>query len=453
MASSSLEVLVVDDEPALREVLSQRLAGWGCGVSTAGDVNEAESILARTRPDLVISDVVLPGLSGIDLLRRFKAHDPELPVILITAHVNVDAAVEAMKAGAADFLTKPVDPDVLRAQVEKVGREHRNREQSRALDAVLGHASGTGLIGASASIREVRRQLALLGSSDASAIITGESGTGKEVAARSVHEMSARRAAPFVAVNAAAIPEGLIESEIFGHERGAFTGAVASRSGCFELADRGTLLLDEIAEMPIALQPKLLRVLEDGRARRLGASRETAFNVRVIASTNRDPFDAVRDGQLREDLMYRLNVFAITLPPLRERTGDIPLLVRHFVHLFNSKHAREVEGVRDDAMQQMQSWPWPGNVRELRNAVERAVVLARQSWIELSHLPPHLTSAAAGFVRPIEIPSHATLAEAERFIILSVLERAGNNKAEAARQLGLDVKTIRNKLRSWESDQ
>lgn len=454
MAPSKLEVLVVDDEPALREVLSQRLTDWGCGVSTACDVAEAEAILARTRPDLVLSDVVLPGLSGLDLLRRFKQHDSDLPVILITAHANVDSAVEAMKAGATDFLTKPIDSVALRARIDAIDLERRNRDAARALDAALGDAPNGGLIGSSPTIRAIQRQLMQLAGSDACVIISGESGTGKEVAARTIHELSDRRAHSFVAVNAAAIPDGRIESEIFGHERGAFTGAVGARAGCFELADRGTLLLDEIAEMPVALQPKLLRVLEDGRARRLGSSRETTFDVRVLAATNRDLVTAVRDGRLREDLMYRLNVFAITMPPLRERLEDVPILVRHFIRLFNRKHARTVTAVREDAMERLAEWHWPGNVRELRNAIERAVVLARQPWIEISHLPPHIGSgaSASASARPLELPPNATLAEAEQFIIRTVLDRTGNNKAEAARQLGLDVKTIRNKLRAWGDD-
>jgi DNA-binding NtrC family response regulator len=447
MALSDVEVLVVDDEPAQLEVLSQRLAAWGCGVSTAGDAPAAQAILARSRPDLVLTDVVLPGVSGIDLLRQFKERDASLPVILMTAHANIDAAVEAMKAGASDFLTKPIDAGVLRAQIEAVAADRKNREGARELDAALDQAPDGGLIGESTAMRDVRRQLELLASSDASAILSGESGTGKEVAARSVHRLSKRSAAQFIAVNAAAIPDGLIESEIFGHERGAFTGAATARPGCFELADRGTLLLDEIAEMPLALQPKLLRVLEEGRARRLGASRETEFDVRVIAATNRDPMEAVQSGRLRHDLLYRLNVFAVTLPPLRERIGDLPLLVRHFIRVFTVKHGRAVEGIRDSAIDCLMAWHWPGNVRELRNAIERAVVLARQPWIEVSHLPPHLTTRTPA--RPFELPPETSLADAERLIISTVLERTGNNKAEAARRLGLDVKTIRNKLRLW----
>ncbi|WP_169307666.1 sigma-54 interaction domain-containing protein [Gemmatimonas aurantiaca] len=293
--------------------------------------------------------------------------------------------------------------------------------------------------------------MSLIASTDAGALITGESGTGKEVAARTIHELSTRASQPFVAINAAAIPEGLMESEIFGHERGAFTGAVSSRAGCFEQADRGTLLLDELAEMPIALQPKLLRVLEDGRVRRLGSAREAAFDVRVIAATNRDPMTAVDEGKLRADLMYRLNVFSIVLPALRERTEDIPLLARHFIHLFNHKHGAEVHAMRETTMDRLQAWHWPGNVRELRNVIERSVVIARHGWIEPSHLPPHI-GAAKPTGHSLELPAHTTLAEAERLLIRTTLERTGNNKAETARLLGLDVKTIRNKLRSWALD-
>ncbi|HEY0931295.1 MAG TPA: sigma-54 dependent transcriptional regulator [Gemmatimonas sp.] len=444
-------VLVVDDEPALREVLSQRLTSWGYRVATAGDVPEAEAVLQASEPDLVLSDVVLPGLSGLDLLRRFKARDASLPVVLITAHANVDAAVEAMKAGATDFLTKPIDTATLRAVLESVRSDQRERHAARSLDEALQEPAAGGLIGPSAAMREVRAQLALIASSDAAALISGESGTGKEVAARTIHDMSSRSAKPFVAINAAAIPEGLMESEIFGHERGAFTGAVSSRPGCFEQADGGTLMLDELAEMPMALQPKLLRVLEDGRVRRLGSAREASFDVRVIAATNRDPMAAVNDGQLRSDLMYRLNVFSIVLPPLRDRVEDIPLLTRHFIHLFNQKHGADVQAMRETAVERLQAWHWPGNVRELRNVIERSVVIAKHGWIEPSHLPPHIGTSRT-MSQALELPAHTTLAEAERLLIRTTLERTGNNKAEAARQLGLDVKTIRNKLRSWALD-
>lgn len=450
MTTHGLSVLVVDDEPALREVLSLRLEGWGHAVTTAADAPEADAALQRVHPDVILSDVVLPGASGLDLLRRIKRFDPALPVILMTAHANVDAAVEAMKDGAADFLTKPVEAETLRALLDAIVAERAQRASDRALDAQLpDQGTVVGIIGRSRVMRDVQRQLEQLAGSDASGLITGESGTGKEVAARMVHTLSSRRDRPFVAVNAAAIPEGLIESEVFGHEQGAFTGAQRARPGCFELADGGTLFLDEIAEMPLALQPKLLRVLEGGRVRRLGASQERAFDVRVLAATNRSPLEAVRDGRLREDLFYRLNVFDIALPPLRERIEDVALLVRHFLRVFNAKHGAAVDGVRAVAMARMEGWHWPGNVRELRNVMERAVVIARTGWIEASHLPPYVKADAAAAARPIELPPHTTLAEAERLLVLTTLEQTGHNKAETARRLGLDVKTVRNKLRAW----
>ena len=289
METTPFSVLVVDDEDALREVLSLRIADWGFDVRTAADVSEGERELDRRRPDLVLCDVVMPGESGLELLKRIKRNDERLPVVMMTAHGDVDGAVDAMKAGASDFLTKPLDYIVLRALIETLADEARQRQQSRSLDRRLSRQDGaSGLVGQSRSMRELERVIEVLASSDASAIITGESGTGKEVVARTVHALSSRRDKPFIAINAAAIPEGLIESEVFGHEQGAFTGATKPRAGVFELADGGTLFLDEIAEMPISLQPKLLRILEDGRARRLGGSKELSFDVRVLAATNRN---------------------------------------------------------------------------------------------------------------------------------------------------------------------
>jgi DNA-binding NtrC family response regulator len=450
MTVRPLSVLVVDDEAALREVLSLRIEGWGYHVDTASDAADAERRIEAAAPDLVLSDVVLPGSSGVDLLRRLKRRDRDLPVILITAHGNVDAAVDAMKAGANDFLTKPLDYTTLRALLDAASAELRHRLDNSALVDRLATACGPGgLVGSSRSMRTLYRTIELLASSDASAIITGESGTGKEVVARTVHDLSSRRTGPFIAVNTAAIPEGLIESEIFGHEQGAFTGAVRARAGCFELANGGTLFLDEIGEMPLSLQPKLLRILEDGRARRLGGSKELSFDVRVLAATNRPVAAALRDGALREDLLYRLNVFELALPPLRERGDDIPLLAQHFVGEFGRKHRMQIEGVRDAARDMLKAYPWPGNVRELRNVIERAVILARSGWIEIHHLPPYLQSLKGGGTPTILLPAGASLAEAERVLILHTLDRVDNNKAEAARQLGVDVKTIRTKLRSY----
>jgi DNA-binding NtrC family response regulator len=455
MDTTRLAVLVVDDEPALREVLSLRIADWGCEVRTAADVAEAERELDRNPPDIVLCDVVLPGGSGLDLLKRIKKQDERIPVVMITAHGDIDIAVEAMKAGAADFLTKPLDYVMLEALLEAAAGELRQRQESQSLDAHLNkrQLSAPGIVGQSRAMRELRRTIDVVASTDASAILTGESGTGKEVVARAVHALSARRDKPFIAINAAAIPEGLIESEIFGHEQGSFTGATKSRPGVFELANEGTLFLDEIAEMPISLQPKLLRILEEGHARRLGGSREVPFNVRVLAATNRSAAAAIRDGLLREDLFYRLNVFEIKLPPLRDRIEDVGLLAQHFIREFGRKHGMDVQGVGEAARQLLEAHSWTGNVRELRNVIERAVIVARSGWVEPRHLPPYLQTLKPGGEPTVTLPAGTTLAEAERVLITQTLERVGNNKAEAARQLGLDVKTIRNKLRSYGQDE
>jgi transcriptional regulator with PAS, ATPase and Fis domain len=309
-------------------------------------------------------------------------------------------------------------------------------------------AATIGLVGQSRAIADLVRTVQTVASSDASAIITGESGTGKEVVARAIHALSARRTHPFVGINAAAIPEGLVESEIFGHEQGAFTGANRARPGCFELAQGGTLFLDEIAEMPIALQPKLLRVLETSRARRLGGSRELTLDVRVLAATNRPAGRAIREGRLREDLFYRLSVFEFAIPPLRERVEDIPLLAQHFVREMNRKHRLHVEGVREDACDILVSHTWPGNVRELRNVVERSAITTRAGWIERRHLPPYLHALKPKALSTLVLPADITLAEVEREVVRQTLARVDGNKAAAARQLDVDVKTIRAKLRA-----
>jgi DNA-binding NtrC family response regulator len=383
-----------------------------------------------------------------------KAGDSARPVILITAHGSVDVAVEAMKQGAEDFVTKPLDYSKLKVILDSSQRNIHLRRESQKLASQLEKGAGFGLlVGTGRRMREVYALLRSVATGDSSVIVTGESGTGKELAARTIHELSARSKGLFIAINAAAIPEGLIESEIFGHERGAFTGAIAARPGCFELADRGTLFLDEIAEMPLALQPKLLRVLEDGRVRRLGGRQEYTFNVRVLAATNQDPRTAVKNGKLREDLYYRLNVFTIVMPPLRERKEDLLLLVHHFIREFNRKHGMQVDGLREETLEMLKTYSWPGNVRELRNVIERAVILTKGGWVTPPHLPPYIQNPTDEPETKIVLPVGISLAEAEKELILKTLEKVGHNKAEAARQLGLDVKTIRNKLKSYGLDE
>lgn len=450
MAHGAMKVLVVDDEAAMREVLKTRLRKWGFEVRTAEDGKTARETLAVFRPQVVITDMVLPDLSGLDLLKSLLKENPDLPVILMTAYGAVDSAVEAMKHGARDFLTKPIDHVGLRALLAASEEEISRREEIRQLETDLDEGSGVGLlVGRSAAMRDVYDLLQTLARSDASAIIAGESGTGKELAAHAIHDLSTRRDAPFVALNTAAIPEGLIEGEIFGHEKGSFTGAVGTRKGIFEQADGGTLFLDEITEMPVALQSKFLRVLEEGVLRRVGGQREIHFDTRTIAATNCDPQQAVDEGRLRSDLFFRLNVFAVVMPPLRERLDDLPLLAHHFVRQVNSKHGTGVEGIRNETFDRMRSHQWPGNVRELRNVIERAAIIAKEGWIEPGHLPPVLSGRTGAARGGILLPHETTVAEAERILILETLERVGNNKSEAARRLGIDVKTIRNKLKTY----
>src|SRR5205809_7612228 len=445
------KVLIVDDDPGIRASLAVILQSWGFEPLQASNAPEATAMVERQDPDIVISDVVMPETSGLELLSHLKSGDPHRPVLLITAQGSIDMAVEAMKQGARDFLTKPLtDLPKLKSLLDDAEREIELRRKAKRLTTrIETERNSSDFVGTSNPMREVFALIESVAQRDVSVMITGESGTGKEVVARSIHRLSRREAKPFVAINAAAIPESLIESELFGHERGAFTGAVATRPGVFEQANGGTLLIDEIAEMPASLQPKLLRVLGDGRVRRLGGNYEFEFDVRVVASTNRAPVRAVDDGHLREDLYYRLNVVPIALPPLRDRAEDIPLLVQHFVGEFNRKHELQIEGVTDEALALLKNYPWPGNVRELRNIIERSVVLSKSEWIEESALPPYVRSPALRAEKLVFSVGETTVAEAERELILRTLEHAGKNKAEAARQLGVDVKTIYNKLKAY----
>ena len=453
MAGKALRILVVDDEAAMREVLEMRLRKWGYEVRLAETGAQALEMAAAEAPDAVISDVVLPDQSGLDLVGGLRRIDPERPVILITAYGTIDVAVEAMKQGALDFLTKPLDYDKLAATLEAATGEIERRAEARDLEARLAGRSGfMGMIGASPAMLQLYELLRVLAQNDASVLLTGESGTGKELAARSIHDLSRRVNGPFVAVNSAAIPEGLTESELLGHEKGAFTGAVGRRPGFFEQAHEGTLFLDEISEMPALLQVKLLRVLEDGRVRRVGGAKERQVDVRVLAATNLDPAEAIAGKRLRQDLYYRLNVFTVALPPLRERAEDVRLLAQHFIHRFNDKHGATVRGASPGVLERLGAFRWPGNVRELRNVVERAVILAREGWIERVHLPPYLRRAATSG-GGITVPAGVTAAEAEKILILETLKRLDNNKSRAARELGLDVKTIRSKLKTYAAEE
>lgn len=447
------KILVVDDDATMRDVLELRLQKWGYQVALAADAREATALLQEEDPALVLSDVVMPELSGLDLLRELRKSDPDRPVILLTAHGTVEMAVEAMKAGALDFLTKPLNYASLRVVLEHACRDRellaRSRQSTTERPATNGFNQ---FVGTSVPMKEVYAMIESLAGSDAPVLITGESGTGKELAARTIHEASGRSNEAFVAVNAAAIPRELVESEIFGHEKGAFTGATQDRMGCFELADQGTLFLDEISEMPIELQPKLLRVLDEARFRRVGGKREIVADVRLLSATNIPPETAVREQRLREDLYYRLNVFTLHLPPLRERDGDIGRIAQHYLERFREKHGASAVAIREEALELLESYPWPGNVRELRNVMERATVLASGEWIEAANLPPYVRNPSSTPAEDSAIPTGLSAAEVEKRLILQTLDETGNNKAETARRLGLNVKTIRNKLRSYGLD-
>jgi DNA-binding NtrC family response regulator len=444
-------ILIADDQEASRKGLAALVATWGYEVEDAGDGDEALAKAIEHNPAVVITDLVMPKRDGLGLLKALQAELPFTMVIILTAHGTIETAVGATKDGAYDYLTKPVDVARLRLLVEKaLEKGEALREVNvlrRRVKAVWGHGR---LVGTSKVMQAVFRQIDLAGPTSAPVLIAGESGTGKELAARTLHELSPRSQGPFVAVNCAAIPETLLESEIFGHEKGAFTGALDRRIGCFELAHQGTLFLDEISEMSPSLQAKFLRILQDGALKRIGGKAELRVDVRVLAATNRDPAKSLKDGTLREDLYYRLNVFTVTLPPLRTRREDIPLLVQAFLEEFNAKYERKVRGVDDAALRFLIGHDWPGNVRQLRNSMERAVIGCAGELITVAELPaepgaePAEAAAAAAGGRVA-----VRLKDVERDVILKTLASVGNNKTRAAELLGISLKTLHNKLNRY----
>jgi len=450
----SVKVLVVDDEQASRGGLSTLLSGWGYGVEEAADGEEALAKARAVLPSVVITDLVMPKLDGLALLRALQEELPFATVILLSGQGSIDSAVAAMKEGAYDFLTKPVDVARLKMLVPKAVERAEAVREVALLRRRVKQVWGVGkLVGTSAPMQEVYRLIELAAPTPAPVLITGESGTGKELVARTLHELSPRGHGSFVAVNCAAIPETLLESEIFGHEKGAFTGALERRPGCFELAHEGTIFLDEIAEMSPGTQVKFLRILEDGVVRRLGAKTEIKVDVRVIAATNQDPVEAMREERFREDLYYRLNVVTIAMPPLRERREDIPLLIQAFVEEFSAKYDKHIRSVNEAARETLLGQAWPGNVRELRNTIERAAIVCDGELITPGHLPPAPAARASG--RDGESPDSIAFAvgtsldEAEKGLILKTLASNGNNKTQAAQVLGISLKTLHNKLRRY----
>jgi DNA-binding NtrC family response regulator len=441
-------VLIVEDDTSARVGLERLVRSWGFLSESAGDGEEALQKVTTFRPAIVISDLVMPRLDGLGLLRALQAQGADVTTLLLTAQGTVETAVEAMKEGAYDYLTKPVDIQRLKILLDKIVERLETLREVKALRRQLReHGTFGSMIGNSPEIRKIYSVIEQAAPTSASVLITGESGTGKELVAQTIHQLSPRAAFPFVAINCAAIPETLLESEIFGHEKGAFTGAVDRRQGCFELADRGTLFLDEIGEMTPATQVKLLRVLQERKFRRLGGRNEQAVDVRVIAATNVDPAEAVAKGKLREDLYYRLNVFSLTLPPLRERKEDLPLLIQAFVTEFNTRNQKTIAGVDQHSLRMLEQYNWPGNVRELRNVIERATILAAGPFIEPRHLPPSLTNEPLPQHQPqVALAPGTTVEEAERRLIMMTLEHTRENKTRAAEILGISLKTLHNKL-------
>jgi len=440
-------VLIVEDDPITRNGLRELVESWGFMTASAVDGEDALGQVTRFRPTIVVSDLVMPRMDGQRLLKTLREDDPEIDVVILTAQGTVESAVEAIKDGAYDYLTKPVDPQRLRILLDKLVERQDTLREVKVLRRQLSERGSFGrLIGSSLQMRRVYRTIEQAAPTSASVLISGESGTGKELVAQTIHQLSPRTAMPFVPINCAAIPETLLESEIFGHEKGAFTGATDRRQGCFELADRGTLFLDEIAEMTPVTQVKLLRVLQERSFRRLGGQREQKVDVRIVAATNSDPRQAVESGKLREDLYYRLNVFAIALPTLRERMEDMPLLVQSFLAEFNQRNAKAVAGLSHEALRMFEAHRWPGNVRELRNVIERATILADGTFIEPRHLPPALSEPARPPVRALELTPGLTVDEAEQKLIELTLEHTRDNKTRAAEILGISLKTLHNKL-------
>lgn len=444
---SQMRVLVVDDEEAFRILMESELGRMGHSVQCVKRGEEALDALAARDFEVVLLDLKMPGLGGMEILTRMKETGVSAEVIILTGHPDIDDAIQAMKLGAYDYLTKPARLAEVEEVLKRAAEKKRLQIENVALKWRVDQAEGPPLIlGQSPLIHSLLQTIEQIAPTDANVVIQGETGTGKGLVARAIHQRSQRSAQPFLALNCSAFQDQLLESELFGHEKGAFTGAITMKPGLFEVADRGTLLLDEVGEMSPAMQAKLLQVLDEGELRRVGGTRTLKVNVRILASTNRDLAQVVRAGRFREDLHYRLNVINVTLPPLRERKEDIPLLVEHVLHQFRLP-GQKARVVTEEALACLVDYPWPGNVRELANAIERLTILSQGPVIGPDDLPPNIRTpqqALAGVDAP-DLP----LAEMERRHILRVLERTQGKKAEAARLLGVHLKTLNRKLRQY----
>jgi DNA-binding NtrC family response regulator len=439
-------ILIVDDEENTREVFAELLERWGYEVAQTSDGHAALKLAAELHPDVIISDLVMPRLDGLALVRALREEQPDTPVVIITGKGSIDAAVEAVREGVFDFVEKPLDPARLKVILTRALEKKETLHEMQVLRRRLGQVDeGMGMVGSSPPVRRAMELVEKVAPSKASVVITGQSGTGKEMVARAIHQLSPRRDKPFIAINCSAIPATLIESELFGHERGAFTGADQRRLGAWELADGGTLFLDEIGEIPTELQAKFLRVIEEEKLRRLGGKSEISVDVRVISATNRDLKEAIKTQLFREDLYFRLNVFHINMAPLRERRDDIPVLVQHFIDKFSREGGKKLQGVSPRAMKLLCDYAWPGNIRELRNTLERAVILCGAELIEAEHLPSEL-AGGGGESAYAKLPYGLPLREIEKEYILATLTRLKKNKARTAQALGISEKTLYNKL-------
>jgi two-component system, NtrC family, response regulator HydG len=456
MEKKKNHILVVDDDPSHRTMLKTLLSGWGYAVSEADDGSAAVRKVREQPFDLVLMDIRMIKVSGLQALPEIKGFNPAIPVIIMTAYSSVETAVEALKAGAYDYLTKPLDFDELRITMDRAMDHTQLKEENRLLRESLGNRfDRRNIIGRSQAMEKLLETVAQVAPSEATVLVTGESGTGKEIIAGAIHYNSPRKESPFVKINCAAITESLLESELFGHEKGAFTGAYRRKEGKFLLAHKGSIFLDEISEMSPAMQVKLLRVLQERELSRVGGEEMVKVDVRVIAATNKDLFAEIGAGRFREDLFYRLNVVTLALPPLRQRKEDIPLLAQHFLEVFAEKNHKKIKGFTPQAMDRLLRHEWPGNVREIMNAVERGVVMAQTPYLDTKDLTliPEDASSEERFPVKEAMSADLPLEEVEKATILKALEASGGNKSEAARKLGITRKTLLAKLRKYRAAQ
>jgi two-component system response regulator HydG len=443
-------ILIVDDEESHRLMLRAHLEQEGFVTLEAIDGQEAIAKVAERNVDLILMDIRMPRLDGMEALLRIRQINPTVPVIMMTAYGSIDSAVQALQAGAADYLTKPLDSNELIVKVQKALRYHQLEEENVLYREQLGiRFDFSRIIGKSAKMHELFDMLATVAPTEATVLLLGESGTGKEIIANAIHQNSQRKERPYVKVNCAALPETLLESELFGHEKGAFTGAIEKKKGRFERADGGTIFLDEIGEMSLTTQTKILRVLQEREFEPVGGTKTVKVDVRIIAATNKNLEEEVKKGKFREDLFYRINVVPLTIPPLRERTEDIPLLSAHFLRLYGEKNKRMLKGFADGVLDALMNYEWPGNVRELENIIERTVIMSRGDTITFADLPP----AIAGAHETARNTSPAiSLKEMERETITKTLQQTGGNRTKTAALLGITRKTLQNKIKEYGID-